>query len=106
MSGLRAELYQELVCLVTRHLMLDCFRGMNETNHFVNLGYGWLCKHCTAETAAYKNRHPKQQPALFTEGKAETPGGLLDLALAQWADATRQVLVCHRGSIEEVVNKA
>ena len=27
---------------------------MNQTTHFFNLGYGWLCKHCSAEVAEKK----------------------------------------------------
>jgi hypothetical protein len=35
---------------------------MNQTTHFFNLGWGWLCKHCSAEAAEKKLRN--QPPAL------------------------------------------
>jgi hypothetical protein len=35
---------------------------MNQTTHFFNLGWGWLCKHCSAEAAERKLRN--QPPAL------------------------------------------
>ena len=30
---------------------------MHQTTHFFNLGYGWLCKHCSAEAAERKHHH-------------------------------------------------
>jgi hypothetical protein len=30
---------------------------MHQTTHFFNLGYGWLCKHCSAEDAERKHHH-------------------------------------------------
>jgi len=38
---------------------------MHQTTHFFNLGYGWLCKHCSAEAAERKHHghhHGAQQP--------------------------------------------
>ena len=64
---------------------------MHQTTHFFNLGYGWLCKHCSAETAERKqqDRHnhvvPQQRP----------------LALAKWTDESRSGLMCPRCGIEE-----
>jgi hypothetical protein len=76
-----------------------------QTNHFFNLGYGWLCKHCSAENA---KRHgdevgPKRPRHGTHDGKTE--GQRAGLALARWTDATRQSLTCPRCSIEEMVNK-
>jgi hypothetical protein len=31
--------------------------AMHQTTHFFNLGYGWLCKHCSAEDAERKHHH-------------------------------------------------
>jgi len=64
---------------------------MHQTTHFFNLGYGWLCKHCSAETAERKqqNRHNHvvhhQQPP----------------ALARWIDESRSGLICPRCGIQE-----
>jgi hypothetical protein len=30
---------------------------MHQTTHFFNLGYGWLCKHCSAENTERKQQH-------------------------------------------------
>ena len=48
---------------------------MHQTTHFFNLGYGWLCKHCSAEAAErkhYGHHHGAQHP----QGPA----------LAKWVD--------------------
>jgi len=69
---------------------------MHQTTHFFNLGYGWLCKHCSAETAERKqqDRHNHvvhhQQP----------------LALAKWTDESRSGLTCPRCGIEEHLMKS
>jgi hypothetical protein len=78
---------------------------VNQTNHFFNLGYGWLCKHCSAEDAEPHHErsglwsffHPKKEKA-ETEKKATR---LPSLVLARWADAARQSLVCPRCGIED-----
>jgi len=79
---------------------------VNETNHFFNLGYGWLCKHCSAEDA---ERHQESGSVwrFFhkREGENKTPR-LPSLVLARWTDASRSTLACPRCSIEEPVNKA
>ena len=65
---------------------------MHQTTHFFNLGYGWLCKHCSAEDAERKQRQGERvrQP----------------LALAKWVDeGDRCGLVCTRCGIDEFVNK-
>ena len=79
---------------------------MDETNHFFNLGYGWLCKHCSAEDA--ENRQPYVGRArLYHEGGTEKKvTGLTPLALASWADAAHQSLTCPRCGIHELINKA
>jgi hypothetical protein len=81
---------------------------MNETNHFFNLGYGWLCKHCSAEDAEHHEARGgfwslfhKSQP----QPEKKIPK-LPSLVLARWTDASRQTLACPRCSIEEPVSKA
>ena len=81
---------------------------MNETNHFFNLGYGWLCKHCSAEDAEHHEGRGgfwslfhKSQP----QPEKKIPK-LPSLVLARWTDASRQTLSCPRCSIEEPVSKA
>jgi hypothetical protein len=70
---------------------------VNQTNHFFNLGYGWLCKHCSAEDADMK-QHPHPMHA----GEHHSPS----LPLAKWTDVTRKSLQCPRCGIEEMVSKA
>jgi hypothetical protein len=65
---------------------------LNQTNHFFDLGYGWLCKHCSAEDAERK-QHPE------IPGASQNVG----LPLAGWTDSTRQVLSCPRCGIEEAI---
>jgi hypothetical protein len=66
---------------------------MNQTNHFFDLGYGWLCKHCSAEdTERQHNRsehHSESKP--------------LGLPLATWTDPTHHALTCPRCGIEETI---
>ena len=63
---------------------------MHQTTHFFNLGYGWLCKHCSAEDTDRKHypRHgePQSQP----------------LALAKWVEEEdRRGMSCPRCGIWE-----
>jgi hypothetical protein len=70
---------------------------VNQTNHFFNLGYGWLCKHCSAEDAERKHHNDRTHAGSFAAGK--TP------ALAHW-NSNRQSLTCLRCGIEETVKNA
>jgi len=71
---------------------------MNQTNHFFDLGYGWLCKHCSAADTEAKHRPPENRG-----GPAEkTPA----LALAGWTDSSRHALTCPRCGIEETITNA
>ena len=67
---------------------------MHQTTHFFNLGYGWLCKHCSAEDAERKHyRH-------HDERKSQP------LALARWVDdEERRGMVCTRCGIFEQARK-
>jgi hypothetical protein len=82
---------------------------LNETNHFFNLGYGWLCKHCSAEDA---DKHERGGPWDFFQRKKEQSEPekiatkLPSLVLARWTDAARQSLTCPRCGIEELISKA
>jgi hypothetical protein len=69
---------------------------MHQTTHFFNLGYGWLCKHCSAESAERKyNRHHQHNQV--------APKGL---ALAKWIDDEhRHGLMCPRCGIEESLDR-
>jgi hypothetical protein len=76
---------------------------MPETEHFVNDGTGWECKHCRASSGA--DAAPGGGPGrFFREGEAE--GGaprLSSSARASWADAGRTTLRCPRcGAVERV----
>jgi hypothetical protein len=62
---------------------------MHQTTHFFNLGYGWLCKHCSAEDAERKHHHQGQH-------RPQGP------ALARWIDDQHfRGLVCPRCNISE-----
>jgi hypothetical protein len=64
---------------------------MHQTTHFFNLGYGWLCKHCSAEAAERKHRHHDHNTQ-----KAQPP------ALAKWVDDQHfRGLMCPRCGIAE-----
>ena len=74
----------------------------NETEHFINRGYGWLCKRCHLEQA--NNATETGRARFFSEGEAEEKEPALSSStLARWRDATRQTLVCPRCGIEEGV---
>jgi hypothetical protein len=69
---------------------------VNQTNHFFNLGYGWLCKHCSAEDAEHRQHHHKEA----------NPSETHSLPLARWTDNSRQALECPRCGIAEMVSNA
>jgi hypothetical protein len=68
---------------------------MHQTTHFFNLGYGWLCKHCSAEESErkYQDHH--------AHGERKPP----TLVLAKWLDDEHGGLMCPRCGIEENVRK-
>jgi hypothetical protein len=77
---------------------------VNQTNHFFNLGYGWLCKHCSAEDA---ERSQQQRAtgglALPNPAPESRQSGL---ALATWTTPSRCALACPRCGIEETLTNA
>ena len=77
-----------------------------EIEHFINHGYGWLCKHCHVETETRVG--PSEGRArFFSEGESEDKEPRFSTqALASWRDASRQILFCPGCGIEEEINKA
>jgi hypothetical protein len=77
---------------------------MNQTNHFFDLGYGWLCKHCSAADTEAKHQPPEAHGGFFgrlePEKKEVKASGL---ALASWTDSSRHALACPRCGIEETI---
>ncbi|MBV9959169.1 MAG: hypothetical protein JO360_12150 [Acidobacteria bacterium] len=76
-----------------------------EIEHFINPGYGWLCKHCLGELETRASLL-EGRARFFTEGEAEEKEPELSTrALARWRDAAREVLCCPHCGIEEMVSK-
>lgn len=80
-----------------------------EIDHFINPGYGWMCKRCMTEDEAggADDGGGSERARFLTEGEAETKEPALSTpALARWRDATRQTLYCPRCGVEEMVSKS
>jgi hypothetical protein len=78
-----------------------------ETDHFINAGYGWVCKHCYPGTDAPASDDAKGRARFHSEGEAEDKEPALSTpALARWRDASRRTLVCPRCGVEEMLSKA
>lgn len=94
-------LYRHLIPVI-RHLL-----SAMEIDHFINPGYGWMCKHCAGETEAGAADEVRGRARFFTEGEAESKEPALSTpALARWRDAARSTLYCPRCGVEELVSKA
>jgi hypothetical protein len=77
-----------------------------ETDHFINEGFGWMCKHCSAEMQARVTKQDTRA-RFFSEGEAEDKEPQLSTpALARWTSPTRRTLACPRCGIEEMIDKA
>ena len=77
-----------------------------EIEHFINPGYGWMCKHCAVEDEA-RAAKAESRARFFNEGEAESKEPQLSTpALARWRDRARITLYCPRCGIEEMVSKA
>jgi len=80
---------------------------VNQTNHFFDLGYGWLCKHCSAADAEAKQHPQGSRGSFFSHGDAEKQEARpFVLALASWTDSSRQSLFCPRCGIHETIKNA
>jgi hypothetical protein len=79
---------------------------MLELDHFINEGFGWMCKHCSREMKARVNEN-ETRARFFSEGEAEEKEPRLSTpALARWTSPTRRTLACPRCNIEEMIDKA
>jgi hypothetical protein len=78
---------------------------MNQTNHFFDLGYGWLCKHCSAADTEARHHPPPTTSNFFRAGEPEKDQmRSKELALASWTDASRSALTCPRCGIHETIH--
>jgi hypothetical protein len=79
---------------------------MNQTNHFFDVGYGWLCKHCSAADTEAKHQPREAQAGFFgnaePDQKQSNPPAPA-LALATWTDPSHHSLVCPRCGIKESI---
>jgi hypothetical protein len=79
---------------------------MLETDHFINEGFGWMCKHCSTDGRA-RVSEKETRARFFSEGEAEEKEPRLSTpALARWTSAARRSLACPRCGIEEMIDKA
>ena len=76
---------------------------MHQTTHFFNLGYGWLCKHCSAEEAEQRQHHQTESSSKQPQNSHIGARPMTNLALAKWIDEERQGLTCPRCGIKEPV---
>ncbi|HUS11898.1 MAG TPA: hypothetical protein VMZ30_15640 [Pyrinomonadaceae bacterium] len=78
---------------------------MNQTNHFFDLGYGWLCKHCSAADTEANHQPPATHNSFLRAAQPEKKEAKQSgLALASWTDASRNALACPRCGIEERIS--
>lgn len=79
---------------------------MRQTEHFINRGYGWMCRLCGADGEREAQRTDSGLARFFREGEAEEREPRLSTpTLARWKDDTRRTLVCTRCGVEEELNK-
>ncbi|PYS84935.1 MAG: hypothetical protein DMF67_02795 [Acidobacteria bacterium] len=86
---------------------------MPETEHFVNEGYGWVCRRCRdADDAAGATCDTESSPGadalprFFREGEAEErEPRLSENALARWKDDSRLTILCPRCGVEEDISE-
>ncbi|HUQ30742.1 MAG TPA: hypothetical protein VM095_01425 [Pyrinomonadaceae bacterium] len=77
-----------------------------EIDHFINEGFGWVCKHCSANVEARADVEAARA-RFFTEGEAEEKEPRLSTtALARWTNASHRALSCPSCGIEEMIDKA
>ena len=86
-------------------LTVRLFFSMIELNDFYNDGFGWICKYCERELKG--QNATEKHSRLLREGEAESKDPRLSSsALAKWADAAHQTLICPRCAITESVDKS
>jgi hypothetical protein len=77
-----------------------------QIDHFINLGYGWMCKHCNPAISQPANESQEGRARFLTEGEAEDKETRFSSGVfARWRDASRQALVCPHCGIEELISK-
>ena len=77
---------------------------MRETAHFLNEGYGWMCKRCRDEGGQTAPPSSDTLPRFFREGEAEDRDVRLSTTtLARWKDDSRRTLLCPRCGAEEEI---
>jgi hypothetical protein len=80
---------------------------VNETEHFVNEGFGWECRRCREALGDAAARGREESPAdtlprFFREGEAEGGGPRLSTpSLARWTDESHERLRCPACGVEE-----
>ena len=80
---------------------------MAVTQHFINDGYGWMCRRCRAadDSHAHGGRAGAESLArFFREGEAEEREPRLSMrSLARWKDTPGGTLTCPLCGVEEHV---
>lgn len=76
---------------------------LKETNHFINLGYGWLCKHCSAEEAEGSVERGALWRLFGKDNTQKKMPQLPSLVLARWTDSSHKSLACPRCAMEELI---
>jgi hypothetical protein len=80
---------------------------VNETEHFVNDGFGWECRRCRGPGGDAAERADGESPSaalprFFREGEAEGGGPrLASRSRARWTDESRRALRCPACGAEE-----
>ena len=73
--------------------------------NFVNEGYGWACKRCSAEETERATSRNPSLARFFREGESEEREMRLSTrALARWKDESHLRLCCPRCGVEENVS--
>jgi hypothetical protein len=86
--------------LLTAYLLFP----VNQTNHFFDLGYGWLCKHCSAADSERPYQPHQRQSRFFGRAESEKiEAKSSGLPFAGWTDASRHALICPRCGIVETL---
>lgn len=68
-----------------------------DSENFRNDGFGWKCKNCEAELEMQKKEFGKDISRLLREGEAESKSPKFSTpALAKWANAEQNTLICPR----------